>query len=233
MIDISRTDFSHRTTAILFGLFFFLSFLSYGSGSAMVATLADGADGLAGIFDARGTFTIGIILTAIVHTFTNLALPVLMLPIFKRVSPVLAYGYLALALTATVAVIMGAMFLALLVPLSEAREAAGGDTGYFDTLAMLMGRGGFYGYQIGMTLWGLGGLLLARLLYVSELVPRFLPVWGLVGYIALMVGTIAELFGYGIGVKMSLTGGVAELTLSVWLIVKGFNHSKLANLKAA
>ncbi len=40
-----------------------------------------------------------------------------------------------------------------------------------------------------------------------------------------MTGTTAEMFGYPIGVILSAPGGLFEISLSLWLIFKGFNPS--------
>lgn len=112
--------------------------------------------------------------------------------------------------------------MAILVPLSDAFMDGGADTENFETLAIILKRGGYYGYQFGMTLWGIGGLMLCDVLFTSPIVPRVLAVWGLLGYIVFMTGTISEMFGYQIGTMLSLPGGLFELSLSLWLFFKGF-----------
>jgi hypothetical protein len=216
----------HRMAARLFGVFFILTFLSYGIGSGIVASIADGPDGLAGISANQTTFMIGIILIAVVHSFVNIGLSVLMYPVLKPFNRFLALGYFGAGVAATVTAVVGAIFLALLVPLSGAFVEAGTDATYFDTLALLLEQGGFYGYQLSMTLWGLGGLMLCYVLFVSTLVPRVFAVWGALGYVTFMTGTISEMFGYPIGTMLSLPGGLFELGLSLWLIIKGFNLPK-------
>ncbi len=59
----------------------------------------------------------------------------------------------------------------------------------------------------------------------SKLVPRVFPTWGAIGYLVFMTGTTAEMFGYPIGVILSAPGGLFEISLSLWLIFKGFNPS--------
>ena len=214
---------SHRWAARLFGIFFILAFLSYGTGSGMVASIADNADGLAGIATGKTTLMIGVFLMAIVHSFVNIGLSVLAYPALSTVCGFAARGYLAAGIAATVTAVTGALFLALLAPLSDAFVSDGSGAAYFDAIALVLQQGGFFGYQISMTLWGVGGLILCTALLVSRLVPRPLAVWGLLGYVVFVVGTTAEMFGYGIGVMLSLPGGLFELSLSLWLIVKGFN----------
>lgn len=220
---------SHRLAARLFGIFFILAFASYGAGSSMVASVADNALGLDGVFAGTTTLMIGVFLMAIVHSFVNIGLSVLAFPALNTVSGYAARGYLAAGITATTTAVIGALFLALLVPLSDAFVAGDTAGAPFDAIALVLKQGGFFGYQMSMTLWGLGGLILCTTLFVGRLVPRLLAVWGLVGYVVFMVGTTAEMFGYPIGVMLALPGGLFELSLSVWLIVKGFNLPKSAN----
>lgn len=77
-----------------------------------------------------------------------------------------------------------------------------------------------------MAIWGLGGLLFCSLLYQSKLVPRFISVWGFIGYLVFITGTVLELYGHNLGVALSIPGGLFEISLSIWLIVKGFTFSK-------
>jgi hypothetical protein len=64
------------------------------------------------------------------------------------------------------------------------------------------------------------GVLALR--FRTRLIPRFLAVGGLVGYVSLMVGMIAELFGIHIGLMLSIPGVFFEVGLPVWLFIKGF-----------
>jgi hypothetical protein len=147
-----------------------------------------------------------------------------MTPLLKPFNKTITYGYLGTAITATVMLIVGAIFLLLLVPLSvEFMKAGTNDPVYFQTLKVLLIKGNFYSYQIAMAIWGLGGLMFCYLLYHSKLVPRPLSVWGFIGYIIFISGTILALFGYNVDVLLDIPGGLFEITLAIWLIVKGFN----------
>ena len=77
-------------------------------------------------------------------------------------------------------------------------------------------------YSIGEATLGVGGLFLCSLLFRTRLIPRFLAVGGLVGYVSLMVGMVAELFGIHIGLMLSIPGIFFEVGLPVWLFIKGF-----------
>ena len=70
-------------------------------------------------------------------------------------------------------------------------------------------------------------MLLGSLLYQLRLVPRILPVLGLIGAPLLVANTIVLMFGIT-GPLLTLTTlgvipiAVWEFSLGVWLVVKGF-----------
>ena len=219
---------SQKTIARTFGAFFLLAFLSYGLGTGLTGSVTDAADALRNIETNKAQLVFGVVLMALVHTVVNIGLPVLMLPILKAYNKILSYAYLSAGITATVVVIVGSIFLLLYIPLAsmyttaDARELA-----QFEIVATLLTKGNFYAYQIGMAIWGFGGLMFCYLLYISKLVPGAFSIWGFLGYMIFIAGTIFELFGYPIGVQLALPGGLFEISLSIWLIIKGFKESEL------
>lgn len=52
--------------------------------------------------------------------------------------------------------------------------------------------------------------------------PRFLAVWGMVGYLALAAGETFGILGYEVGLAHYAPGGLFEVVLAVLLIRKGF-----------
>ena len=66
-------------------------------------------------------------------------------------------------------------------------------------------------------------MTLCATLYKAKLLPRWLAVWGLVGYAIILGGMLSALFGSGLGDLSSLPGGLWEMFVGVWLIIKGFN----------
>ena len=75
---------------------------------------------------------------------------------------------------------------------------------------------------------GLGSLFFCYLLFRSNLVPRFLAVWGLVGYAIFATGCVLEILGFaGTGLVATIPGGLFEIFFGIWLIAKGFNPSAI------
>jgi hypothetical protein len=219
---------THKKSARVFGFFFISAFLSYGIGSGLIESVANVPDLLPNISENKATIIIGVILMSIIHTIVNIGLPVILLPILKPFNKSLTYGYLSAVITATVIVASGAIFFLLLIPLSdEYVKLDAMDVSNLKITAIILKKGGYFSYQIGMAIWGFGGLLFCSLLYQSKLVPRLMTIWGFIGYIVFISGTILELFGFKVGVLLSIPGGLFEIYLSLWLIIKGFDVSKL------
>ena len=102
-----------------FGIFFILTFLSYGIGSGLIDSIIKTPDYLSNVFANQIQIIIGVVLMALVHTFLNIGLPIIVLPILKPHNKYLAYGYLSAAIAATVILAVGTIFLLLLLPLSK------------------------------------------------------------------------------------------------------------------
>ncbi|ONI89191.1 hypothetical protein ALI22I_16955 [Saccharothrix sp. ALI-22-I] len=127
------------------------------------------------------------------------AIGVLVFPVLKPHDEVTAHAYLIGRAVEAVMLAVGVVFLLLLMPL-----------------------GNHYSYQIAMMSVGTVGVLFCRVLFRARLVPRFLAVWGMAGYAVFLVGAALEVLGYGVGVALSVPGGLFEIALGVLLIVKGF-----------
>ncbi|MCJ8322944.1 MAG: DUF4386 domain-containing protein [Rhizobiales bacterium] len=219
-----------RQSARWFGIFFILTFLSYGFGSFLISDVTGSENPLGMAFASRFDIASGAILMALVHTFMNIALPVLVLPILKPYNQRLAYGYLSLAIAATITLIIGVIMLLSLIPLGEAFLTAQADQmANYELIATLLTQAGVYAYHMGMAIWSVAGLLFCSLLFSSKLLPRFMAVWGIVGYSVLFIGSVLEIYGHNDLVEMIsvIPGGLFEVFLSLWLIFKGFN--KLSN----
>jgi len=128
---------------------------------------------------------------------------VLMLPILRPHTPAVANGYLGTRIFEGVFLAAGAVALLLASPGTN-----------------------FLAYNIAMAGLGLGSLFFCVALYRARLVPRFLAVWGFVGYAAFAAGCILELAGVAAaGLVSAIPGGLFELFFGVWLIVRGFSSA--------
>jgi hypothetical protein len=145
----------------------------------------------------------------------------------------MAIGYLAFRIIdATFNAVM-VLFTLIQIPLgSEYLKAAASNVSSLQALSAVSVQASQYAYEFGMSALGVSGLILCYTLYRAKLVPGWLAVWGLVGYATILVGMLSAVMGSGLGDLSSLPGGLWEVFIGVWLIVKGFSSSAVVSQSA-
>lgn len=168
------------------------------------------------------------ILLALAIVGTSVAL----YPIVKRWNEGVAIGYVGLRTLEAGVIAVGVVPLLVVVALRQGLAGGiGSDPVTFVTLGNALVS--FYTWTtlIGPGLiCGVNTVLMAYLMYKSRLVPRFIPVLGLVGGPVIVIYTLARMFGIYEQILMWM--GIAvlpifawEVTLALWLIAKGFRSS--------
>jgi len=82
--------------------------------------------------------------------------------------------------------------------------------------------------------FSLGALIFYTLLYQSNLIPRWISVWGFIAIILHLATGFLIIFGLQTGFDtsnfiMNFPIFLQEMVMAVWLIVKGFNPSAIAS----
>src|SRR5918998_543511 len=217
---------THKTAARVFGVLFLISFLAYGTGTALIQSIVGAPDILSHVYAGQTLIVVAALLMGVIHTVTNIGLPVVLRPVLKPRNETLYLGYLSAAIVATVSLLVGVIFLLLLLPLSDAYvKSVSAVAGQAETMAILLREANYYSYQIGMAIWSLGGLVFCSMLYRYRLIPRLVSVWWVAGYAVFLSGCILATFGLDFGLIHTAPGALFEVFLSVWLIVKGFNSN--------
>jgi hypothetical protein len=158
---------------------------------------------------------------------------ILMFPVLKPHNERIAVGYLGVRIIDAVFIAVMVLFVLLQIPLgSEYVKAAASDAFSLQALSAVSMQASQYAYQIGMIAVGLAGLMLCSTLYRAKLVPRLVAVWGLVGYAIIFCGMVSEVMGSGLGLVSSIPGGLWEVFIGVWLIVKGFSSPAIVSESA-
>jgi hypothetical protein len=182
---------------------------TYLTGDTLVASVLDDPDQLAGLSTDSLRFTAGAVFM-LLNSAAVIGIGVMVFPVLQRHSPRVAIGYFGTRLVEGIILAVGVIGLLSLATLSQT-EGAELATGINDTA-----------FSVAMFTLGLGSLAFCALLYRVGLVPRWLAAWGFVGYAALMIGGLLELFGHSALLTLSVPGGLFELVFPFWLIVKGF-----------
>jgi hypothetical protein len=172
------------------------------------------------------------VLTALACIGTAVAL----FPIVKRQNEAVALGYVAVRVFEATIIAVGIVSLLSVVTLRQ--EAAGADAASLGQLGQGLVAIHDATFLIGPGLLaGLGnGMLLGYLMYRSALVPRRMALLGLIGGPLVTASGIAVLFGLyeqvsPVAAITAIPETLWELSLGIWLIVKGFNPSVIASEK--
>ena len=215
----------HKTIARVVGLVYLVGFVVGIGGEILIKSILGAPNHLSIVSANSMTVAIGALLW-LMAAGGDAAHGILMFPVLKQHNERIAIGYLAARIVDAIFIAIMVLFLMLQIPLgSEYLKAAAPDAFYLQALSTVSVQASQYTYQIGMSTLGLAGLMLCSTLYRATLVPRFLAVWGLVGYAIIFCGMVSEIMGSGLGLVSSLPGGLWEVFMGVWLIAKGFNAS--------
>jgi Domain of unknown function (DUF4386) len=206
----------------LIGALFVAGFLVYGVGAALVTSVTSAADFVSTISVHQTTLLVGAFLM-LLNTAVDVGKGVLFFPILESHGKRSALAYLALIIVEVVLLDVGVLALLMIIPLGQmAAETGQTSAALAQALGSLLSQSNTMAYQIAEMSLGLGGVFLCSVLFRSRLIPRFLSVVGFIGYVSLMLGTSAEIFGIHIGLILTIPGIFFELGLPVWLFVKGF-----------
>ena len=173
---------------------------------------------------------------AVLEVITALACigtAVVLFPIVKRQNEVFALGYVTIRVLEAAIIFVGIVSLLAVETLRQNLAGAGG----VDAASLLTAGKSLVAFHDSTFLLGPGilaglgnGVLLGYLMYTSGLVPRRMALLGLVGGPLVSASGIAVLLG--LYEPVSLLSAIAtvpeffwELSLGIWLIVKGFDPS--------
>ena len=214
-------------TARVVGLVYIAGFFVGIGGEMLFQPLLGAPNRLAAVSASSMTVAIGAVLW-LMAVFGDAAHGVLMYPILKRSNERIAVGYVAARIMDAVFTAIMVLLILVQIPLAnEYVKATASDLPSLQALSSVLIHAKQYAYQIGMSILGVSGLMLNYTLYRARLIPRVLAIWGLVGNGVIFVGMLAEIAGLGLGVELAsaLPGGLWEVFIGGWLVLKGFSSS--------
>lgn len=222
---------SLRKTALVAGIFYLITFISIPT-LGLYSGLKNDQGFITGSGSSSGV-PWGILLEVIV-ALAGIGTAVTLYPVVKRQNQSMALGFVATRTLEAAMIFTGAVSLYSLLRLRDGFQAAGAadQTSLVTSGSTLVAT--YNGtFLLGQTLMPcLNAILLGTLLYRSGLVPRLIPLVGLIGAPLLLTSTLATLLGYN--QQLSAWSAIAtipiaawELSLGVYLVVKGFKPSPI------
>jgi hypothetical protein len=228
---------STRKTALVAGVFYLITFISIPT-LALYGPVKNHRDWILSSGANTGVLVGGFL--EVIVALACIGTAVTLYPVVKRQNEGAALGFAAARVLEAGMIFTGVVSLLSLVTLrQDLGGAAGAETAALVTTGASHVAVYNWTFLLGQTLMpGINALLLGTLMYRSRLVPRVIPLMGLIGAPLLIASVIATMFAQ----NSSLTGLAAlpvipvaawELSLGVWLVVKGFRPSPITTEMAA
>jgi hypothetical protein len=168
----------------------------------------------------------------IVTALAGIGTAVVLFRVVKRQNETLALGLVTSRLLEAAIMAFGAVSLFAVVTLRQS-GVAGAEEAALTTVGAALVAAYEWTFLLGPGVMAVvNALLLGTLMYRSGLVPRVIPLMGLIGAPLLLTSNVATMFGVNDATTLWSLLGVApiffwELSLGVWLTVMGFRPSPI------
>jgi hypothetical protein len=221
---------STRKTALVAGIFYLITFISIPT-LALYGPIRNHQDWILGAGGHTAVFVGGFL--EVIVALAGIGTAVTLYPVVKRQNEGAALGFVTARVIEGSMIFAGVVSLLSLVTMRQhLGAAAGANTAALVTTAASHVAVYNWTFLLGQSLMpAINALLLGSLLYRSRLVPRIIPVVGLIGAPLLIASVVTTLFRADHQITVLALGflpvAVWELSLGVWLVVKGFKPSPI------
>jgi uncharacterized protein DUF4386 len=220
---------STRKTALVAGIFYLITFISIPT-LALYGPVKNHRDWILGSGGHTGVLVGGFL--EVIVALAGIGTAVTLYPVVKRQNEGAALGFVTARVLEAVMIFTGVVSLLSLVTLrQDLGGAAGANAAALVTTSASHVAVYNWTFLLSQSLMpGINALLLGSVMYRSRLVPRIIPVVGLIGAPFLICTVIATLFGamkLGSPELAALPVAAWELSLGLWLVVKGFRPSPI------
>lgn len=168
---------------------------------------------------------IGSVVLGIFSGLTTIGIAVLLLPVFKRYGPGLAYLYFGFCILNFVAILIDATSVLSMLELSKS-YLENEDSSSFKILNTLLYQRHWWTHYLYLLISCFPVFAFYYALYRYKLVPVILSVFGILAVLLMFIEILFSIFGHGISMNMLIPIGLIQLTLPIWLIAKGLRESK-------
>jgi hypothetical protein len=234
MMSLAERFNFNSNTARMVGALFLISNATFLLGSfALVEPILSDPEYLSLASANSNQIILGSLLE-IANAFAYVGIAVLMFAVFRGRYTAMAIWYVAMRVIEFVMQTLSDLSPLKLVAVSEEFVNAGAPAAAsFQAAGTLLLSEREWAFQmVSIALVG-GALVLYTMMYRTNLIPRFISIWGFIAAILVLATVLLDIFGIELGSLefLGLLMLLNELFLGLWLIIKGFNQD--AELAAA
>lgn len=221
---------SYRKIALITGILFLIATF-FGAISLAFSGSLSSPEYLVEIYPNKAQVIFGALLVLIMG-IAIVAIPIVLFPVLKKYDEISALAYIVLRSLETGSYLVIIISRLLLVALSvEFATGEAPDPSSSQAVGALLKNLESQITPVMTVFFSLGALVFYRLLYLSNILPRFLAAWGFIGGVLTLAASILGMFGLLSGniVLIAILWvpiALNEIVLAFWLIFKGFHPLK-------
>lgn len=224
---------SNRMTAVIVGVLYITGTVAGVLSVVITTPLLSDPDYLNKIAANENQFVIGALFVLLMG-FALAMVPAMMFPIFRKYNEPLAISYVIFrgALETVIYIAMALSWLFLLVVSQQYSAAGTAQASYYQAIGRVLFAGNDTISTILVITFSLDALMIYTLFYQSNLIPRWISIWGFVAILMHFSTAFLALFGHISATVSAITTAInlpiflQEMVMAVWLITKGFHSPK-------
>jgi hypothetical protein len=169
---------------------------------------------------------IGSLVLGIFNGIASVIIATILLPIFKKYSIRLAYLYFAFCIINFITIMIDNVSVISMLELSK-EYVENGSNNSSNILETLVYKKHFWTHYFYLLISCFPVFVLYYTFYLSKLIPRIISIFGIIAVILMFIEELFSIFGHSISMNMLLPMGLIQLTLPLWLILKGLSSPLL------
>lgn len=224
---------SSKLSARIVGVLFILAAVTAIVGLALYDPILNGSDYLKNGSGHANQIIWGAVME-LVLAVSAVGTATTMFPILRKYNETIALWHICFRFLEAVIIVVGIISVLSLLTLSQQFVAAGApDSAAYQASGTVLKAIHDWTFLLGPNfMLGINTAMYSYIFYRSKLLPRFIPIIGLTGAALVFLAALLEMFGVvdqvsTLGALLSVPVAVNEMTLAVWLLVKGFNEKVL------
>lgn len=167
----------------------------------------------------------------------NIGTAIMLYPYLRKFNESIGMGYVCFRFLEVVFIAIGVVSMLSLLAVSQSVTAGASDSSSAKTIGETLKSVYGWTFLLGPNfILGINTLLYSYVFYRTQLVPKGLAIFGLIGAVMIFVAGLLQMFGVVVQLSvghliMSAPIAVYEMVLAGWLIVKGYDSSRMGVLE--
>lgn len=229
---------SNRKAAKIVGVLFILAAVTAVIGLNLYDPILNGPDYLIKGSEHANQVIVGAVMELIL-VVSAIGTATTMFPLLRQYNETIALWHVCFRFLEAIIITVGVISVLSLLTLSKEFVAAGApNPSSFHSSGIILKAIHDWTFMLGpLFMLGINTVMYSYIFYKTKLVPRFISILGMTGASCVFICSLFVMFGVFPqisfwGAVLALPVAAYEMTLAVWLIIKGFNENAIASLTA-